>query len=81
MAGATVTRGEMGFGKNSRIHRVHLLGISEDLPERIEIVDRPDRIAQLLPELDEMIGGGLVLLEEVHVLRYVHAEQGKSGSA
>jgi PII-like signaling protein len=70
IGGATVTRGEMGFGKNSRIRRTHLLGLSEDLPERIEIVDRPDRIAQLVPMLDEMIGGGLVVIEDVHVVRY-----------
>ena len=47
IAGATVSRGVMGFGKNSRIHRAHFLGLSDDLPERIEIVDRPDQIAAL----------------------------------
>jgi PII-like signaling protein len=62
----------MGFGKHSRIHRAHLLGISSDLPERIEIVDRPDRIAQLLPVLEEMVGGGLVILEDVRAIRYRH---------
>jgi PII-like signaling protein len=68
IAGATASRGIMGFGKNSRLHRAHLLGLSEDLPERIEIVDRPDRIAQLLPILDEMVTGGLVILEDVRVV-------------
>ena len=72
LAGATATRGIMGFGRHSRLHRAHLLGLSEDLPERIEVVDRPERIAQLLPALDEMVGGGLILLEEVRVLRYQH---------
>ncbi len=72
MAGATVTRGVMGFGPHLRLHRAHMLGLSEDLPERIEVVDRPERIAQLLPVLDEMVGGGLVLLEEVRVIRYLH---------
>ena len=70
MAGATLTRGIMGFGKNSRIHRAHLLGLSDDLPERIEVVDRPERIDELLPVLDEMVGGGLIVVEDVHVLRY-----------
>ena len=46
-----------------------LLGLSSDLPERIEIVDRPDRIALLLPQLDEILGGGLVVIQEVQVLR------------
>ena len=70
LAGATVTQGIMGFGKNSRIHRGHLLGLSDDLPERIEVVDRPERIEALLPALDAMVGGGLIVVEDVHVVRY-----------
>ena len=70
MAGATLTRGIMGFGKNSRIHRAHLLGLSDDLPERIEVVDLPERIDALLPALDEMLGAGLIVVEDVRVLRY-----------
>lgn len=68
LAGATASLGVMGFGKHSRIHRAHMLGLSEDLPERIEIVDRPDRIARLLPVLQEMVQGGLVIVQTVHVL-------------
>lgn len=72
LAGATVTRGILGFGKASRIHRAHLLGISQDMPERVEVIDRPERISQLLPVLDEMVGGGLIILEDVRVVRYLH---------
>ncbi len=72
VAGATATVGVMGFGKTSRIHRAHLIGISEDLPERIEIVDQPERIEKLLPALEELVQGGLIVLEDVHVVRYVH---------
>ena len=54
IAGATATVGVLGFGKTSRIHRAHLLGLSEDLPERIEIVDRPEQISRILPVLDEL---------------------------
>lgn len=72
MAGATVTRGLMGFGRHSLIHRAHLLRLSQDLPEKVEVIDRPERIAQLLPILDEMLGGGLVLVEDVRVIRYQH---------
>jgi PII-like signaling protein len=76
IAGATASLGVMGFGKNSRIHRAHFLGLSVDLPERVEIVDRPDRIAQLLPVLEEMVGGGLVILEDVRAVRYrQHGEE------
>ncbi|MDG3008169.1 DUF190 domain-containing protein [Paludisphaera mucosa] len=71
-AGATMSRGVMGFGKHSRIHRAHFLGLSEDLPEKVEIVDRPERIAELLPILEEMVAGGLVVVEDVHIVSYRH---------
>ena len=76
IAGATATLGVMGFGKTSRLHRAHLLGLSEDLPERIEIVDRPERIELLLPALEEMVQGGLIVLEDVRVIRYLHDPKG-----
>ncbi|MBV8130493.1 MAG: DUF190 domain-containing protein [Planctomycetaceae bacterium] len=76
IAGATATVGVMGFGKTSRIRRAHLLGLSEDLPERIEIVDQPDRIAMLLPALEELVQGGLIVLEDVQVIRYLHDPKG-----
>jgi PII-like signaling protein len=70
IAGATASLGVMGFGKHSRIHRAHLLGLSEDLPERIEIVDSAERIAELLPILEEMVEGGLIILQDVQAIRY-----------
>jgi PII-like signaling protein len=79
MAGATASRGLMGFGKRSRIHRAHFLGLSDDLPERVEIVDRPEQIARLLPVLDEMVGGGLVVVEDVRVLHYQHGPDDEPG--
>ncbi len=71
MAGATASRGVMGFGSHSVIHRAHLLGLSEDLPEKIEIIDRPEQVARLLPVLDEMMGGGLIVVEDVEMIRYL----------
>ena len=62
----------MGFGKTSRIHRAHFLGMSGELPERIEIVDRAEQIARLLPHLDGLVQGGLVVLEDVQFIRYLH---------
>jgi PII-like signaling protein len=79
LAGATASRGVMGFGKTSRIHRAHLLGLSDDMPERIEIVDVPERIAAILPVLEEMVQGGLIILEDVHVIRYLHAPHSSKG--
>ena len=70
MAGATVLRGIMGFGADSRIHTAKILRLSEDLPIVIEIVDKPERIAAFLPDLDAMIPEGLVTLEKVQVIAY-----------
>jgi PII-like signaling protein len=72
LAGATVLRGTLGFGANSRIHTAKILRLSEDLPMVVEIVDSPDRIAQFLPELDVMISEGLVTLEKVRIIAYRH---------
>lgn len=70
MAGATVVRGMMGFGANSRLHTTKVLRLSEDLPIVIELVDKPERIAALIPELDRMVTEGMITLEKVHVLAY-----------
>jgi len=70
LAGATVLRGSMGFGKNSRLHTAKVLRLSGDLPVVVEIVDAEERIQALLPRLDEILGGGLVTLERVRVLHY-----------
>ena len=70
LAGATVTRGLMGYGKNSVLHTTKILRLSEDLPMVIEIVDTLDKIESFLPVLDEMIGDGLVTLETVKVIHH-----------
>lgn len=70
LAGATVLRGPMGFGKNSRLHTVKILRLSEDLPIIIEIVDTEEKINTLLPCIDEMVGEGLITLEKVRVIKY-----------
>ena len=70
LAGATVLRGPMGFGAASRIHTAKILRLSDDLPTVIEIVDKPERIEGFLPIVESMVDGGLVTLEEVHVLHY-----------
>jgi len=70
LAGATVLRGPMGFGANSRLHTVKVLRLSEDLPMVIEIVDRHDKIEQFLPHIDEMVREGLDTIEDVQVIQY-----------
>lgn len=70
VAGATVLRGVAGFGARSVLHSAHLLRLSEDLPLVIELVDTEEHVERILPILDEMVGGGLVTLEKVRVIKY-----------
>ena len=70
LAGATVLRGPMGFGKSSRLHTAKILRLSMDLPLVIEIVDSEEKIQAFLPMLDQMMKGGLVTLEKVRVIHY-----------
>ncbi|WP_050421124.1 DUF190 domain-containing protein [Bradyrhizobium tropiciagri] len=70
LAGATVLRGPMGFGKSSRLHTTKILRLSEDLPLVIEIVDSEENINGFLPVLDGIMTSGLITLEKVQVLRY-----------
>ena len=70
LAGATVLRGPMGFGKSSRLHTTKILRLSVDLPLVIEIVDSEEKIQAFLPFLDEVMEGGLVTLESVKVIDY-----------
>ncbi len=72
MAGATVLRGIMGFGADSRLHTAKVLRLSEDLPIVIEISDKPERIEAFLPELDVMVTEGMITLEKVRIVAYRH---------
>ena len=70
LAGATVLRGPMGFGKSSRLHTAKILRLSFDLPLVIEIVDSEEKIQAFLPLLNDMMGGGLLTMEKVKVIEY-----------
>jgi PII-like signaling protein len=70
MAGATVLRGIEGFGANAHLHTTRILRLSEDLPIVIEVIDQEDRIRAVLPDLDAMVGDGLITLEPVEVVAY-----------
>jgi uncharacterized protein len=71
MAGCSVFRGVEGFGASQRLHTTHVLSLSEDLPIAIMIVDTPERIRAFLPELDELVAEGLVIVEDVEVVHSV----------
>jgi PII-like signaling protein len=70
LAGATVLRGVMGFGKHSILHTAKILRLSEDMPMIVEIVDSLENIEKFLPLLDELIKDGLVTIEKVRVIHY-----------
>lgn len=69
-AGATVVRGIAGFGASARVHTEKILRLSSDLPVIVEVVEEEARIQAVLPELEPMIGGGLITLERARVLLY-----------
>ncbi|MFI6405616.1 DUF190 domain-containing protein [Streptomyces sp. NPDC050548] len=77
LAGASVFRGIEGFGASSLIHTTRLLSLSEDLPVAIVIVDTEERVRAFLPQLDELVTEGLVILDDCEVIRYV----GRTGEA
>ncbi|MFE5139617.1 DUF190 domain-containing protein [Streptomyces fagopyri] len=81
LAGASVFRGIEGFGASSLIHTSRLLSLSEDLPVAIVLVDTEERVRAFLPQLDELVGEGLVILDDCEVVRYTgrDAECGKTG--
>ncbi len=72
--GVSVFRGIEGYGRSSRVHTTRILALSEDLPILVEAVDEPQRIRAILPELEPMIGGGLVTVERVEVAVYRSAD-------
>ena len=71
LAGASVLRGIEGYGASSRIHTNRLLSLSEDLPIVVVIVDTEERVRAFLPQLDELVTEGLVMVDPVEVIRYI----------
>ena len=74
-SGATVLRGVGGYGGSSVYHTDKLLRLSEDLPIIVEVIETQERIEQILPQLDEMVDGGLITLEKVRVILYRAAKK------
>jgi PII-like signaling protein len=72
--GVSVFRGIEGYGRSSRVHTTRILALSEDLPILLEAVDQEERIRAVLPELEAMVGRGLITLEKVEVIVYRSGE-------
>jgi hypothetical protein len=79
LAGASVFRGIEGFGASRHVHTTHILSLSEDLPVAVVIVDAPDQIEAFLPELDDLVMEGLVMIDEVDVVKYVGRDAAEQG--
>jgi len=77
-AGATVVRGVAGFGASARIHTEKVLRLSLDLPIIVEVVETEEKIQDALPELDNLIDGGLITLERARVVLYRPARPGQA---
>ncbi|GAA0360056.1 DUF190 domain-containing protein [Microbispora corallina] len=80
LAGASVLRGIEGYGASSRVHTDRILSLSDDLPVAVVIVDAEDRIRAFLPQLDELITEGLVVLDPVEVIRYAGRPASEGGA-
>jgi PII-like signaling protein len=81
LAGASVFRGIEGFGTSSLIHTSRLLSLSEDLPVAVIVVDTEERVRAFLPQLDELVTEGLVILDECEVIRHVGRDRTAEGSS
>jgi uncharacterized protein len=79
LAGATVLRGVMGFGRSSRLHTAKVLRLSEDMPMVVEIADVEEKVQALLPWLEQVVSGGLITLERARVVRYAGHDPGTPG--
>jgi PII-like signaling protein len=70
VAGATVIKGAMGYGGNSKVHSDRLLRLSSDLPVVVEVVDAEEKINEILPLIEGMFQGGLITLEKARVIKF-----------
>lgn len=80
LAGASVFRGIEGYGRSSHIHTARILSLSEDLPCSIVIVDTDEKVRAFLPEIDELVTEGLVMLDSVEVVKYASRSLDGSGA-
>lgn len=75
IAGATVYRGLIGYGAQNRVHRSGFLGLSNDLPIMLSVIDTEEKIRGVLPVLEEMVDEGLIALSDVEIIKYTHSSR------
>ena len=74
VSGATVTKGVAGFGPDHHLHTARILEVSENLPIKIEFIETPDKLDELLPKLLQMVGEGLIEAQDTTILKSATAE-------
>jgi PII-like signaling protein len=74
VSGATVTKGVAGFGPDHRLHTARILEVSENLPIKIEFIEAPEKLDELLPKLLQIVGEGLVEAQETTILKSATAK-------
>jgi hypothetical protein len=73
LAGATLLKGIAGFGHDHRIHTANIEAMAEGLPIVIEVVDTPQHVERVLPKLEALMVGGVIMIERAHVIRYANS--------
>ena len=81
LAGATVVRGIEGYGRRSLVHTSRIVSLSNDLPVVITIIDDDAKIRAFLPQISELVKGGIMTLEDVAVLQYVGSHEPPAGES
>jgi len=74
IAGVTVYRGILGYGANRRIHKDSTLNLSHDAPMLLTVVDSEEKLRAFVPVLDQMVQQGLIVLSDVDIIKYSHAQ-------
>jgi len=81
VSGATVVRGIAGFGADHKMHTARILRLTENLPVKIEFVETPEKLQEILPKLHDMVGVGLIEAQDITILKPSHAKESDDPSS
>lgn len=81
VSGASVIRGIAGFGADHKMHTTRILRLTENLPVRIEFIESQEKVEEVLPKLNEMVGTGLLEIQETLIVKPSHASEKDAGES